>query len=362
MAARRKLADWRTWRALVGVGGVVLIVVGVFLWPYFQVRRGLDLGVRDVQDVQQFSADSYGFGTISHNSRLLGQRVNAMPRNENQGFPGFAILALAVTAVGSGLNRPRRLGERPAGKPFYQAWTFFACAALAAAWMSLGPIMHVHGRAIGSGLYAIFYRFVPGFDGLRVPSLHFMIVAFCLSVLAGFGAAVLESRGRAGRVIVVLAMIVMLAESWSVPVDINVPLATPGYGPLPSEIATAESINPVYRIVRALPPNAVLVEFPFEDPIYEIQYTYYSAFHRHRIVNGYSGFYPQSYRRLEPVLSHVPSTAEAWSTLLSSGATHAIVHERAYDRDDGQRVSEWLTRFGARQFVRFGTDVMFQLR
>ena len=362
MAARGRFGDLRAWRALVGVGGAVLVVVAVFLWPYVQVRRANDVGVRDLNDVQQFSADIYGFATISHNSRLWGSRIRAMPRNENQGFPGFAILTFAVVAVGSRLALfvpPARRVIRGARD---STLGFFACAAVGAAWLSLGPVMHLNGHPIGPSLYAIFYRWVPGFDGLRVPSLNFMIVALCLSVLAGLGAAPLVSRGRTGRVLVVLGMIAMLAESWSVPADTNVPLATPGYAPPPSEIADAQGLRPVYRMVRRLPPGAVIAEFPFEDPIYQIQYTFYSAYHRRPIVNGYSGFYPESYRRIAGPLSHNPSSAEAWTALMSSGATHAIVHERAYPGDAGRSVSDWLRRSGARQSVAFGSDVLFELR
>src|SRR5207244_8299994 len=89
MAARGRFGDLRVWRALVGVGAAVLLVVAGFLWPYVQVRRANDVGVRGLNDVQQFSADTYAFATISHKSRLWGSRVRAMPRNENQGFPGF---------------------------------------------------------------------------------------------------------------------------------------------------------------------------------------------------------------------------------------------------------------------------------
>jgi hypothetical protein len=37
--------------------------------------------------------------------------------------------------------------------------------------MSLGPDIHVEGRVLeGTNLYALFYDFVPGVAGLRVPA------------------------------------------------------------------------------------------------------------------------------------------------------------------------------------------------
>ncbi|MBZ5557792.1 MAG: hypothetical protein LAO77_11015 [Acidobacteriia bacterium] len=276
MGARGRFRDRRTWRAMIVTGGAVLVVVVAFLWPYFTVRRTLsDVGVRHPSEVLEFSADTHGFATVSDHSTLWGSRVRAMPRSENQGFPGFAVLAFLVAAIMAGsaaaLQQARRGGVRaerrsqilpvilgtllivlvvllvnvlvtgrvPQRAAFLfslgrdagtrtLAWiagaaaalaavsavfrrilrgvpgssvAFFAWAAVAAAWMSLGPEMHANGRDVGPGVYAVFYRWVPGFDGLRVVSLHFMIVALFLAVLAGLGAAMLMTRWpAAGRI------------------------------------------------------------------------------------------------------------------------------------------------------------------
>ena len=174
--------------------------------------------------------------------------------------------------------------------------------------MSLGPTMHANGRSIGPGLYNVFYRWVPGFDGLRVPSLNFMLVAFFLSVLAGLGAAPLVSRERgAGRLLVALGMIAIMAESWSVPTEANAPIGAVGYRPPPTEIAGPRELSPIYVSIRDADPGTVVAEFPFGDVAYEIQYTFYAGYHRKPIVNGYSGFFPESYKRLLGLLSHTPA-------------------------------------------------------
>lgn len=432
MVTRGKIRDLATWRRLVVAGSVVLFIVALFLRPYFQVRAGGEVGVRDPGDIRQFSADTYGFATVSSSSRLLGTLVRAMPRNENQGFPGFTILAFAAVAIVAGFRRAlvharRGTGVGARGVPAAvlgaivvlllvvladilirgrtAAWVedilalhrdaatrllgviaiaggallvvsglarriargapesslgFFACAAVAAAWMSLGPVMRANGKRIGPGLYDLFYRWVPGFDGLRVVSLNFMLVALFLAVLAGIGAsALLARRGDAGRWVVVVGMVAILAETWSVPTVINARLPAPGYAWPPREVST---VPPVYGMVRGLPEGTVLAEFPFGDLAYEIRYVFYSGYHRRPIVNGYSGFSPASYARIVGRLSHIPSGAGAWNVLLSSGATHAIVHERAFLDNDGLDVSAWLRRFGAREIAAADGDRVFQLR
>jgi hypothetical protein len=436
MAVRGKLSDGRTWRALLGAGGSALLVTAFFLWPYVQVRQLGAAGVRGLGEIQQFSADTHAFATISQYSRLWGSRIRAMPGNEGQGFPGFAILAFAAAAIGAGLVRA--VGHARGGGVQTAWWQrtfsvvlgailiallfllghtlvtgrlalsiagilvrkrdtirllagiailmsallaasplvrriargmpestlgFFIGAVVTAAWLSLGPTMYANGRPIGPGLYDIFYRWVPGFDGLRVVSLYFMLVAFFLAVLAGLGAAALVADGRrAARPLVVAGMIAVMAESWSVPTISNVPLEAHGHAPPPAEVVDVPQLTGVYGVIRDLPEGTVVAEFPFGDQAYEIQYVFYAGYHRKPVVNGYSGFSPVSYVRVREQLSRTPLAADAWNALLSSGATHAIVHEAAFLDRQGIEVSAWLRRHGAHEIAGAGLDRVFQLR
>jgi hypothetical protein len=436
MVVRGKLSDGRTWRALLGAGGVALLVTAFFLWPYLQVRRLADTGVRDPAEIQELSADTHAFATASENSRLWGTRIRARPRVYGQGFPGFAILLFAAAACGIGVVRTvdhaRRAGVRQArwrhapalvlgalliallfllghtlvtgelmmsiagitvskrstirllaeivaavsaslivsplvrriarGVP-ESTLGFFAGAAIGAAWLSLGPTMYVNGHDIGPGLYNVFYRWVPGFDGLRVVSLYFMLVAFFLAVLAGLGAASLTAGGqRTGRVLVGAGAIAIMAEGWIVPTALNARPSDPRYAPPPAEIIVLPQLSGAYQMIRYLPADTVLAEFPLGPIPWEIQYTFYAGYHRKPIVNGYSGFYPSSYVRLVGPLSHRPSDDEAWNALISSGATHAIVHEDAYLDDEGIETSAWLRRYGAHEIVIARRDRLFRLR
>jgi hypothetical protein len=251
-------------------------------------------------------------------------------------------IAIVVATLALASRSARRVMRGVRGS----AVAFFAWAAFAAAWMSLGPTMYANTRSIGPGLYAVFYRWVPGFNGLRVPSLNFMLVALMLAVLSGLGAASLMAwRRKAGQLLTAAGMVLILAEGWSV-----APTATP-----PERGA-------VYDAIAASPAGTVVVEFPFGDPASEIAYTFFAGGHRKPIVNGYSGFFPAHYVALVARLSR-PAAAgsEAWAALLAAGATHAIVHEGA-DVNGGTTMSAWLRRQGAREIMRFGSDRLFQLR
>ena len=118
----------------------------------------------------------------------------------------------------------------------------------------------------------------------------------------------------------------------------------------------------VYDAIAASPAGTVVVEFPFGDPATEITYTFFAGGHRKPIVNGYSGYFPAHYVALVARLSHLPAAStSAWDALMSSGATHAIVHEGA-DVIGGPTTSLWLQQHGARAITVSGSDRLFQLR
>jgi len=436
MAAQGKISDVRLWRLLLLTGGAAVLVLGAFAWPYAVIRRLGDVGVRDIGAIQQYSFDTHAFATITPSSKLLGSVVNAMQRNEGQGFLGFTILVFAAIAfavtIARGALRARAESARPAAwrrvaavvvglvilaliavlsdvlvdgratrsmrrllplerdagtrivaliavagavllgiSAFVRRWArtvlssragFCSVAAIAAAWLTLGPVMYANRRPIGPGLYYLLYRFVPGIDGLRVPSRNLMIASLFLAVLVGLaGAALIEFRRGIGRALVAVGMITLLAEVWAVPTSINVRLHGAGLA-WPSADLAGRDLTPVYRLVRSLPEGTVLAEFPFADPANEIRYVFYSGYHRKPIINGYSGFSPEHYTRLAGALADVPTSDESWAALVESGATHAIVHEAAYLDRDGREVSAWLRREGAHEIADLHPDHLFEVR
>jgi hypothetical protein len=433
MADRRLFRNARVWASLVVAAVAVAAMTWPFVSPYLKVRRHGDAGVRTFQESVQFSADVYAFGTASTKS-VEAKLVSAFPKGEGEGFAGFAILALAGTAVVWGARRARaasRTGDPPvpwrnvaakvagialaldlsaalvllltgslpivtAGRPYHDVAPllvaavvlgallvgisiparrfvrgvggstcgFYAGATLAAALLALGPRIMSLGRAVGAGPYYWLYRYVPGFDGIRVPARYLMIVACFLAVLAGLGAASIFARlsRRAGLAVAAAASLAILAESWVVPMPTNVALSSRGFELSPRELYTGQTMGPLYQYVRDAPGDVVLIEFPFGDTAYEILATYYAGYHRRPLVNGYSGFFPESYLRRATFLDHIPFDLEtAYKAVQSSGATHAIVHEAAFQNGRGHEMTEWLLGNGARVIGSYGSDRLLQL-
>ncbi|PWT84675.1 MAG: hypothetical protein C5B57_04425 [Blastocatellia bacterium] len=231
--------------------------------------------------------------------------------------------------------------------------------------MSFGPEIRAHGKLVADeNLYTFFYSFVPGFDGLRVPARYGMIVALGLSGLAGCGAAVL-ARHRFGVALGVLATALMIAESWAVPIPINLnstEYKQSGLVPLPGTLAFDSATPPVYHFVARLPAASALIEFPFGEVAFETRYMFYSIFHWKRLVNGYSGGAPKDYglwaERFKDVLDAPES---AWQAVLESRATHLLVHESSYAGDRGTRISQWARAHGAGELAVFDTDRVFSI-
>jgi hypothetical protein len=117
----------------------------------------------------------------------------------------------------------------------------------------------------------------------------------------------------------------------------------------------------VYERVRDLRTHARRVSFG-SDP-FDIQATFYAGFHRKPLINGFSGFFPLSYRTRALTLGYDPGDRDAaWQTLMASGATHVVVHESAYFEGKGEGISNWLRGAGAKELVANGSDRLFALK
>jgi hypothetical protein len=244
---------------------------------------------------------------------------------------------------------------------FMRARGFFLAALLAAMWLSLGPSPHALGRPVNLfGPYQLLYDLVPGFDGLRVPARFGMIVVVMLSVLGGYGAAVVARR-RGGMVVVSALAVLFLTESVTLPFTVN------GVSPL-ADLATPEAR--VYRpsrapaVYHAVPRDmpVVLAELPLGQQDYDLRAMFYSMVHHARLLNGYSGFFPPHYGRLALALSDVPRHPDpAWTALKEFGATHVLIHEGVWPNNQGPNTTATLVSRGAHEIFRDGADVLLKL-
>ena len=427
LTTRHRWTDVKTVTHIVAAGALVALATVPFLVPYLRLRD-LGFSARSLAETDRFSADAYAYLTADPGLRLVGGVMHQWPKPEGALFPGFTITALALVALvttfrdGSVVGRPFR-GRRfatwlayvlaAAGAmlvalafgwtlrlPFLKItsfarllWIAIAMAVVLLAisaearaattrwWshpvgmltgvtffaivMSLGPHIHAKGRVIADpSLYAFFYHFVPGFDGVRAPARFGMIAALGLAALAGFGVRALQRAGTSR--IAAVAVLLILIESFAVPIGVNenwVVYKQPGLQPLPATLTLEPAAAETYRFVAALPAQSAIVELPLGEPAFDIRYMLYSTRHWKPLVNGYSGGEPDDYAYLNHSLQDLWTRPErAWNALAASRATHAIVHEQFYTGDRGSLVSAWLRSNGASEVGTFGGNRVFALQ
>jgi hypothetical protein len=262
------------------------------------------------------------------------------------------VAAVLVTVSPSTRHRVRAMASSPVG-------VLVVLTGLAL-WLSLGPIAQSRGRALPDlGLYSVLYEHVPGFDGLRVPARYAMVAVVFLAAVAGFGAAALSRRS----VITFGAVVTLfIAEAAFVPMAVNLTWGQGDGITPPPRVEPADTAPPVYHTLARMPADAVVAEFPFGDPSWELRYVYYSTVHRKRLVNGYSGAFPHGYQQRMAQLRDVSADPDvAWRTLRGAGVTHVVVHLDAFAPGAAAVVTQWLDQHFAVEIARFDGDLLFDV-
>ena len=315
LARHGRLRDSRAWMGVVAAGLASLAGAWPVVSRYLRTQDGLAFA----RSLEETSANSVTFEAYTA----------ALPW-----MAPFVILAVvgAVTpAARTAMSRRAKWG--------LVGLTFVAFV------LSFGPHIRFGGQSL-PGPYLLLREHVPGFDGLRVPHRFIAILTVFLSLLAGTGAAWLARR-RTGLVIAIVAVALVTRHGWEPRFPLDRPLGSASLAAPAEYLRPAASLPPLYRFVAITPAEAVIAELPFGDIAYEIRYTYFTALHRRRTVNGYSGILPPSYLARRAILETPFTDPDAsWSAL--APATHVIVHTGAWTDDTGKRLRHWLESRGAR--------------
>jgi hypothetical protein len=278
------------------------VLTAPYALSYAATKRGV--GGRPEQQVLMFSARPSSYLVATETNYLYGKRSAPRARLERLLFPGVLPLLLALAGL---LLVP----------PSHQT-IMYLLGLIAAFEMSLG----FYGYT-----FRFFYHYVPIFDSLRAPARLGIFVVFFLAILAARGhatvSAALPARVRPALLVAISA--VLLLEYWVAPLRLErFPNAPP----------------PLYAWL-ANQPRGVVAEFPMPTPDalpgLEPRYAYMSTFHWMPTVNGYSGYYPDSYISRLDAMDTLPDDA-AVAALLRYGARYVIVHPDFYDAARRDRV------------------------
>ncbi len=173
-----------------------------------------------------------------------------------------------------------------------------------------------------------FYEHVPGFKGIRVPSRFAVFVIFSTVLLAGFGLKSILTKFDKKKWVVwssVVLLLVLNLEYLSVPQRTRV-------------VPIKDDIPPAYRWLAEKAKPGPIIELPFHKKIgHDAVYMYFSIFHRKRLVNGYSGFFPPAIFYIREVFKTFPSPASL-DILKTLGIKYVVLHPRMFEDTKSDRV------------------------
>lgn len=299
--------QWKRATASLALGAAIGAAACVpYALPYLETRK--EMGVRSAGEVGTYSARPFDYLVATPENYLYGPTAPRRARAERRLFPGAIATLLGLAAL---------MVSHPSVKVL-----IYLLALVCAFEMSLG----VRGYS-----YPFLYEHVPLFDSLRAPARLGIFVLLFLGVLAAYGYTAIERMLRPRLRIAAAAGVcaLLMLEYWVAPLRLV---------PFPNEA-------PALHAWLARQPRGVVAEFPMPAPNTlpgnDPRYAYLSTFHWMPTINGYSGYYPQSYIDRLTRLADFPD-ARATQTLRRAGVRYVIVHRRAYLGDDADLILEQL--------------------
>lgn len=303
MAGRPRFTARVARDAVVAMTLAVLLIV-LYAWPYQRVRTAV--GDRRAPEIALYGAELVDYLRPAAGNRWLGWLGAEVPNDERKLSAGLVAYALAAPALLAPMT----------------PWV---------AGLSAGGVVAVDAsRGLDGWVYPWLQR-LPPYAGLRVPARFALFVLLAVAMLAAASMVRLTratgSPGRA-RAVTALVLAALITEQASQQTLRTLPRSAP----------------PLYAWLAQLPPT-VVAHLPMPDPGQlpgaDVEFQYFAQYHRHRIINGYSGFYPPSYLRLLEVLRGFPS-ADGLEALLASGARLLAVHRQHYTPEAYASLTGWL--------------------
>jgi hypothetical protein len=312
-----RVGDWwaRAGRVVTLFAGATalsgLAVVPVYL-PYRRVARDLGMA-RPIEAVADFSATWTGYlaaaGTIHYSTwsaRFWANPVDAF-------FPGVVVILLAAAALYWGF-RPARGGSDEA-PTMQEARLRRRRILMLVAIGSVGVILSFGTR---TPFYGWLYHVFPPMQGLRAAARFGNLFLLAMAGLAAFGLASLAPRLPPKRAALIVGALVVFSNLESLRA--------------PFHYTRFEGIPRIYSLLAREPGRVVLVEVPFYPPqgIFENgRYVLNSTAHWRNLMNGYSGYTPQSYRRNAAAFWFFPEP-HAIEAMRRAGATHVMIHPEGF--------------------------------
>jgi hypothetical protein len=295
-----------------------------------------------------YSASLESFVATSPWNWLYGGLTEPFRGSSGFLFPGLVVPALILYAAFR-LWRQRRPPSRDA--------LALAAVGLASIVVALGPEIRLMGRSLMPAPFGWLRDAFPVFQDVRVTSRAGMFLALALAVL--FAKALNAWRDRPSRL--GLVFVLAMAETVIAPI----PLAS-----WAMVVDSSKPPPPVYAWLRDQPGDFAIVELPivpddgyFRKPAFhESIYMVRSTLHWKKLVNGYAGAEPETYKRARELARRFPTQAFL-DDMRGLGVRYVVLHRRGYGPNKWARIERELPRFTDQLEVAagFAEDTVFRI-
>lgn len=343
---------------ILGIPAIVILVIVLF--PYIRLRAEYPGIKRSLEDSAKLSAVPIDYISVLPTSWLgdIGFPVNT---NERSLYPTITLLSLALFSFVIAMKSQRK------------TVLIFGLIAAGAFVLSFGPFISPEANTASPSNrlpYYYLYKIFPLLQSVRVPARWSIFVILGLSALASITLSRLMKQPER-KYIGVLIALVFLAEVWQTQTPfVSVPLGN--------------NLPPVYRFIESAPDDSIIVEVPFhpewtgrpmedqlrlsyneisENDVFamEAYRTYFSSYHRKRMLNGYSGYFPNIYHDHASIFDKFP-TPHAIEILRQLRIRYILVHADQYTSQPFLDVERFIRKYPMLKKVQqFGDDHVYEL-
>ncbi|OGZ27953.1 MAG: hypothetical protein A2427_00675 [Candidatus Nealsonbacteria bacterium RIFOXYC1_FULL_40_7] len=323
------------------------IILGIVLYPYIRLKAEYPDIKRSLEDTGRLSAKSNDYITILPTSLLANSGLFHIDINEKPLYPTLTLFALAMLGIFLGWKKQKKYV------------LFFAVCAIGAYFLSLGP-------TTSTSPYTLLYRLFPLMQIVRVPARFAIVAVFSLAGLAAIGLSSIKKKK-----FLIIALILFLIEVW----QINTPSVS---------IPTGENIPAVYQWLKKQPDSTIIVELPLrplwrgismeeqlmrtyretrDEDVYasETYRIYFSTLHHKRMLNGYSGFFPQIYHDQAGLLDNFP-TPESLAMLKKQQVRYILIHAWQYTDKSFSDIKRQIYQYPELRLIQqFDDDYVYEL-
>jgi hypothetical protein len=368
-----EIVSWirkHTWRPFAEIGkklGVslipILIVFAIVLFPYIRLKAEYPTIKRHIIDAAMLSATVQDYITVLPTSLISKFSLFTKAINEKPLYPTVTVLFLAIAGVIIGWKKNRKI------------IVLCTTTAVAACVLSFGPYIEIvkNFHVIRTILlpYSYLYRLIPLMQAVRVPARFSIISILCLALLAAIALASLLKNKR-NNLLAIPILALFLIEIWQV----NTPIVS---------IPIFPTIPKVYEWLQNEQNDLIIVELPFQPPekmstsmeeqllktyeetkekdryALETYRIYFSTFHKKRLLNGYSGFFPQIYHDNAKILSDFPSD-ESIQMLKNTHVRYMIIHGWQYTDKNFSDIQYQISYYPELRLIKqFDEDYVYEI-